>query len=54
MHTPEEREGLIRRMAELKAIMDELRPSLNDTNVEEWSALYNEREAIEGQLGDDE
>jgi len=51
--TPKERETLKLRKAELKSLMDLLRPALNDTNVEEWTALYLEREEIDGKLGDD-
>jgi len=52
--TPEQRDALKRRMAELKVRMDELRPDLDDAGiVEEWTELYTERQAIEDQLGDD-
>ena len=52
--TPEERDALKRRMAELKVRMDELRNRLTPQKVPEWIKLFNERQAIEDQLGDDE
>lgn len=51
--TPEEREALKRRMAEFKACMDVLNPTINPENMSQWVELYNERDAIDKQLGDD-
>ena len=50
---PKDIEALKRRMVELKVRMDELHPFINSENIEEWVAMYNERESIEQQLGDD-
>jgi hypothetical protein len=51
--TPEERESIELRMAELKARMDALDHLHNPANVPEWAALYEEREALEKQFGGD-
>ena len=50
---PEQREALLRRKAELRARMDELWPRITSADLEQWIALYKEREDIEKQLGDD-
>jgi hypothetical protein len=52
--TPEERDALKCRMVELRVRMDELRNRLTPAKVPEWIRLYNERQAIEDLLGDDE
>jgi hypothetical protein len=51
--TPAEREAIQRRMADLTARMRKLDHLHNLANIPEWAALYEERDALEKQLGDD-
>jgi hypothetical protein len=49
--TPEEREGIERRIAELKAEMGTMQPlSLDPSVVARWAELYTELDALELRL----
>ena len=51
--TPEEREGIERRIAELKAEMGAMKPlSLHAEEVTKWAELYQELDALELRLED--
>ena len=50
----EAREALKRRIADLTAGMEALDHLRRPGNIAEWAALYEEREALDQQLGDDD
>ena len=52
--TPEEREAIQRRLAEVTARMDEMQPALSSTVVPEWVELYKERALLEERLGNEQ
>ena len=51
--TPEERAAIEQRIAILTAGMEKLDHLHIYTNVAEWAKLYEEREALDQQLGDE-
>ena len=51
--TPEERAAIKARMAELADKMAKLDHRNKPANINEWAALYEERDAVDKKLGDD-